>query len=83
MAQRKLPRNKKRRKKTEADLATFKLIINNQGQFIVEKSLYPNNKINLHFKKDNAGLIHAMLRESVPKFDDLTSLYESLLRELS
>lgn len=83
MIRRKAPKNSKRRKKTEADLATFKLIINNTGQFIVEKSLYPKDKVNLHFKKENAGLVSAMLRESETKFDDITELYEILLRELT
>lgn len=83
MIRRKLPKNNKRRKKTEADLATFKLIINNTGQFIVEKSLYPKDKINLHFKKENSGIVNAMLRESETKFDEITDLYEILLKELS
>ena len=83
MIRRKLPKNNKRRKKTEADLATFKLIINNTGKFIVEKSLYPKDKINLHFKKENSGIVTAMLRESETKFDEITNLYEILLKELS
>lgn len=83
MIRRKLPKNNKRRKKTEADLATFKLIINNTGQFIVEKSLYPKDKINLHFKKENSGIVTAMLRESETKFDDITDLYETLLKQLT
>ena len=83
MIRRKLPKNNKRRKKTEADLATFKLIINNTGKFIVEKSLYPKDKINLHFKKENSGIVTAMLRESETKFDEITDLYEILLKELS
>jgi len=83
MIRRKLPKNNKRRKKTEVDLATFKLIINNTGQFIVEKSLYPKDKINLHFKKENSGIVTAMLRESETKFDEITDLYEILLKELS
>jgi hypothetical protein len=83
MIRKKLPRNNKRRKKTEADLATFKLIINNTGQFIVEQSLYPKDKINLHFKKENSGIVTAMLRESETKFDEITDLYEILLKELS
>jgi hypothetical protein len=82
-----MPRKKivksKRVKKTEADLLTFKLIINNQGQFVIEKSIYPRDKINLHFKKENAGLIHAMFRESETYFDNLTQTYELLLKELS
>lgn len=82
MPHRKINRNKKRVKTTEAELAQFKLMINNKGQFIVEKSLYPNNKIDLHFKKENAGLIHAMLRESNTRFDLLTEFYELLLKDL-
>ena len=40
----------------------FKLIINNQGQFITELKTYPMDKIPLHFKKENAGVIASMLR---------------------
>jgi uncharacterized protein (DUF2252 family) len=73
----------KRVKKKEADLAIFKLIINNQGQFITEKSLYPRDKINLHFKKENSGIISAILRESEARFDMLTEVYETILKKLS
>ena len=83
MKNRVLKKNSKKVKKNEADLATFKLIINNQGQFIVEKSLYPRVKISFHFKRVNAGLISAMLRESETKFDDITDLYETLLKQLT
>lgn len=80
-------RNTRKRNKTvkkkEADIATFKLIINNQGQFIVEKSLYPKEKINVHFKKENSGLVSSFIRESNIKFDELTEIYELLLQELS
>ena len=40
----------------------FKLIINNQGQFISEFKNFPMDKIPLYFKKENAGVIQAMLR---------------------
>ena len=53
----------KRVKRKEADLMGFKLIINNQGQFITELKSYPMEKIPLHFKKENSGVIIAMLRE--------------------
>jgi hypothetical protein len=73
----------KRVKKTEADIATFKLIINNKGQFIVEQSLYPLSKIDLHFKKENKGLVHAMIRESRTHFDILHDFLEKLMKQLS
>jgi len=41
----------KRTKKKEADLMGFKLIINNQGQFISEFNNFPMDKIPLYFKK--------------------------------
>ena len=50
----------------------FKLIINNQGQFITELSKYPLDKVHLHFKKENAGVIKALLKECNAKFDMLT-----------
>ena len=41
----------KRVKRKEAEIMGFKLIINNQGQFITEIKNYPMDKINLHFHK--------------------------------
>jgi len=69
-------------KKTEADLAIFKLIINNQGKFILEQSMYPRNKIFLHFKKENSGLINAMLRECEFRFQELNTYLENIARKL-
>ena len=48
-------RKSKRTKKKEADLMGFKLIINNQGQFISELKTFPMDKIPLYFKKENNG----------------------------
>jgi len=77
--QRKL--NKPRRvKRKEADLMGFKLIINNQGQFIIELKSYPMDKIPLHFKKENAGVITAMLRECKTNFTDLHEELEKVAR---
>jgi len=70
-------------KKTEADLAIFKLIINNQGKFILEQSMYPRNKIFLHFKKENSGLINAMLRECEFRFQELNTYLENIARKLA
>ena len=83
MKSRKLSNNKKRTKKTEADLACFKLIINNQGQFVIEQSLYPQDKISFHFKKENSGLVNALLRESKLKFQSLIEDYETILKNLA
>jgi hypothetical protein len=70
-------------KKTEADLAVFKLIINNQGKFIIEKSMYPRNKIFVHFKKENSGLINAMLRECEVNFEQLNNSLEDIAKKLA
>ena len=51
-------KSKPRVKRKEAELMGFKLIINNQGQFITEIKSYPIDKIPLHFKKENAGVIN-------------------------
>ncbi len=61
----------------------FKLIINNQGQFITELSKYPLDKIHLHFKKENAGVIKALLRECNAKFDLLTEDLEKIASDVS
>ena len=57
MKQNRKLKSKKRVKRKEAELMGFKLIINNQGQFITEIKNYPMDKINLHFHKNNAGVI--------------------------
>ena len=49
----------------------FQLIINNQGQFISEFKNFPMDKIPLYFKKENAGVIQAMLRECKTNFTEL------------
>tara|TARA_B100000949_G_C14020088_1_gene340935 strand:- start:141 stop:398 length:258 start_codon:yes stop_codon:yes gene_type:complete len=80
-----LPRklNKSKRvKRKEADLMGFKLIINNQGQFITELKTYPSDKIPLHFKKENAGVIVAMLRECKTNFTELHDYLEKIARDV-
>ena len=60
----------------------FKLIINNQGQFITELSKYPLDKVHLHFKKENAGVIKALLKECNEKFDMLTEDLEKIASDV-
>mgnify|MGYP003116648823 FL=1 len=60
----------------------FKLIINNQGQFITELSKYPLDKIHLHFKKENAGVIKALLKECDAKFGMLTEDLEKIASDV-
>ena len=72
----------KRVKRKEADLMGFKLIINKQGQFITELKSYPMEKIPLHFKKENAGVIIAMLRECKTNFTDLHTYLEKIARDV-
>jgi len=76
-------KQKKRVRRKEAHLMGFKLIINNQGQFITELSKYPLDKIHLHFKKENAGVIKALLRECNAKFDLLTEDLEKIASDVS
>ena len=71
-------KQKKRVKRKEAHLMGFKLIINNQGQFITELSKYPLDKVHLHFKKENAGVIKALLRECDAKFNMLSEDLEKI-----
>ena len=61
----------------------FKLIINNQGKFIIEKLMYPRNKIFVHFKKENSGLINAMLRECEVNFEQLNNSLEDIAKKLA
>ena len=75
-------KQKKRVKRKEAHLMGFKLIINNQGQFITELSKYPLDKVHLHFKKENAGVIKALLKECNAKFDMLTEDLEKIASDV-
>lgn len=75
-------KQKKRTKRKEAHLMGFKLIINNQGQFITELSKYPLDKIHLHFKKENAGVIKALLRECDAKFSILSEDLEKIASDV-
>jgi len=60
----------------------FKLIINNQGQFISELKAFPMDKISIHFKKGNAGVIQAMLRECKTNFTELHTTLEKIARDV-
>lgn len=75
-------KQKKRVRRKEAHLMGFKLIINNQGQFITELSKYPLDKIHLHFKKENAGVIKALLRECDAKFNMLSEDLEKIASDV-
>jgi hypothetical protein len=75
-------RKSKRTKKKEADLMGFKLIINNQGQFISELKTFPMDKIPLYFKRENAGVIQAMLRECKTNFTELHTTLEKIARDV-
>ena len=75
-------KQKKRVKRKEAHLMGFKLIINNQGQFITELSKYPMDKIGKHFKKENAGVIKALLRECDAKFSLLSEDLEKIASDV-
>ena len=78
----KINKAKPRVKRKEAELMGFKLIINNQGQFITEIKNYPVDKIPLHFKKENAGVINAMLRECKANFSELSDDLEKIARDV-
>ena len=75
-------KSKPRVKRKEAELMGFKLIINNQGQFITEIKNYPADKIPLHFKKENAGVINAMLRECKSNLTELSEELEKIARDV-
>ena len=81
LSSRKLNKSK-RVKRKEADLMGFKLIINNQGQFISELKNFPMDKIPVYFKKENAGVIQAMLRECKTNFTELHTTLERIARDV-
>ena len=75
-------KQKKRVKRKEANLMTFSLIINQQGQFITELSNYPMDRITDHFKKENVGVIKALLRECNTRFSSLTEDLEKIASDV-
>ena len=75
-------KQKKRVRRKEAHLMSFKLLINNQGQFITELSKYPMDKITTHFKKENVGVIKALLRECDAKFSMLSEDLEKIASDV-
>ena len=72
----------KRVRRKEAHLLSFKLLINNQGQFITELSKYPMDKITTHFKKENAGVIKALLKECDTNFTSLSEDLEKIASDV-
>ena len=69
-------------KRKEAELMGFKHLINNQGQFVTEIKNYPMDKINLHFHKNNAGVITALLRECKTNFSELSEDLEKIAKDV-
>ena len=82
MKQNRKLKSKKRVKRKEAELMGFKLIINNQGQFITEIKTYPLAKVTTHFHNTNACVITAMLRECKTNFNDLTDELKNIARDV-
>jgi|TARA_B100001564_G_C20105563_1_gene431216 hypothetical protein len=82
MQQNRKLKSKKRVKRKEAELMGFKLLINNQGQFVTEIKNYPMDKINLHFHKNNAGVITALLRECKTNFSELSEDLEKIAKDV-
>ena len=82
MQQNRKLKSKKRVKRKEAELMGFKLLINNQGQFVTEIKNYPMDKINLHFHKSNAGVITALLRECKTNFSELSEGLEKIAKDV-
>ena len=82
MQQNRKLKSKKRVKRKEAELMGFKLLINNQGQFVTEIKNYTMDKINLHFHKNNAGVITALLRECKTNFSELSEDLEKIAKDV-
>ena len=82
MQQNRKLKSKKRVKRKEAELMGFKLLINNQGQFVTEIKNYPMDKINLHFHKNNAGVITALQRECKTNFSELSEDLEKIAKDV-
>ena len=44
--------------------------------------MYPLNKIELHFKKENSGLINSMLRECNMEFERLSDFLDQIVKKI-
>ena len=72
-------KKKKATKKSEANLISFKVLLNKKNQLITELSLLPEKHIDKLFKHDERWIIRNVIQNSKAK---LITLHDHLQQEL-
>jgi hypothetical protein len=62
--------------KSEANLVSFKVILNRNNEIITEFSILPENMVNEIFPKDERDVIKSILRNGKTKLGDLHSFFQ-------
>jgi|TARA_R100000482_G_C5033539_1_gene105157 hypothetical protein len=71
--------NKEVKKKTEANLISFKVLLNRKNQIVTELSQLPEKHIENLFHSDEAWVVRNVIKRSKEK---LSTLHDFLQREL-
>ena len=71
--------NKEVKKKTEANLISFKVLLNRKNQIVTELSQLPEKHIDNLFHSDEAWVVRNVIKRSKEK---LSTLHSFLQREL-
>jgi|TARA_R100001163_G_scaffold9985_1_gene9494 hypothetical protein len=66
--------------KTEANIISFRVLINSKGTLMTEYSKLPSSKVLDVFSEDEAVFIRKILRELEPKLEDLHTFLEEELQ---
>ena len=66
--------------KTEANIISFRVLINSKGTLMTEYSKLPSSKVLDVFSQDEAVFIRKILRELEPKLEDLHTFLEEELQ---
>ena len=69
--------------KTEANILSFRVLINSKGSLMTEYSKLPSSKVLDVFSEDEAVFIRKILRELEPKLEDLHTFLEEELQAFS
>ena len=71
--------NKEVKKETEANLISFKVLLNRKNQIVTELSQLPEKHIDKIFKSDEAWVVRSVLQKGREK---LSTLHDYLQKEL-
>ena len=69
-------------KKTEANLISFKVLLNKKNQIITELSMLPEKHIDNLFHVDEAWIVRSVIKNSKEKFYNLHDYLQKQLQSL-